>query len=69
MKIVLIILLVVNTVIFALFASYSYKTLKTTQENIEDLRISVDTTNVRLKGIKAALDDKLFGIISNLPKK
>ncbi|MCX6163384.1 MAG: hypothetical protein NTU73_00730 [Ignavibacteriae bacterium] len=69
MKPFIIVILIINTVIFSIFAINSYKTFKMTEQNIQGIRSSIDTTNVRLKNINAALDDKLFGIISNLPKR
>jgi hypothetical protein len=69
MKPLIVVILIINTVIFGIFAINSYKTFKITERNIEELRISIDTTNVRLKNINNALDDKLYGIISGLPKR
>jgi hypothetical protein len=62
-------ILIINTIIFGIFALNSYKTLKITEQNIQGIKSSIDTTNVRLKNINTALDDKLYGIISGLPKR
>ena len=69
MKPLIIVILIINTVIFGIFTLNSYKTFKITEQNIQGIRSSIDTTNVRLKNINSALDDKLYGIISGLPKK
>lgn len=69
MKPFITIILIINTVIFGIFAINTYRTFKITEQNIQGIRSSIDTTNVRLKNINAALDDKLFGIISSLPKR
>ncbi len=69
MKPFIAIILIVNTVIFGIFTLNSIKTFKLTEQHIEDMRISIDTANVRLQKINASLDDKLFGIISSLLKK
>ena len=69
MKPFIAIILIINTVIFGIFALNSYKTFKLTEQHIEDMRISIDTANTRLQKINASLDDKLYGIISNLPRR
>jgi len=69
MKFFITLIIIVNTVIFGVIAFYSYRTFKITEQNIQSIRSSIDTTNVRLKNINSALDDKLYGIISNLPKR
>lgn len=69
MKPFIVVILIVNTVIFGIFALNSYKTFKLTEQHIEDMRISIDTANVRLQKINASLDDKLYGIISSIPKR
>jgi hypothetical protein len=69
MKPLIAVILIVNTIIFGIFTINSYKTFKITEQNIQGIRSSIDTTNVRLKNINNALDDKLYGIISGLPKR
>jgi len=69
MKPFIAIILIVNTVIFSIFTFNSIKSFKLTEQHIEDMRISLDTANVRLQKINASLDDKLYGIISSLPKR
>jgi hypothetical protein len=69
MKPFIAVILIVNTVIFGIFAINSYKTFKMTEQNIQGIKSSIDTTNARLKNINAALDDKLYGIISGMPRK
>jgi hypothetical protein len=69
MKPLIAVILIVNTIIFGIFAINSYKTFKITEQNIQGIKSSIDTTNVRLKNINTALDDKLYGIISGLPKR
>jgi hypothetical protein len=69
MKPFIAIILIVNTVIFGIFTFNSIRTFKLTEQHIEDMRVSLDTANVRLQKINASLDDKLYGIISNLPKR
>jgi len=56
-------ILIINTIIFGIFALNSYKTLKITEQNIQGIKSSIDTTNVRLKNINTALDDKLAVLI------
>jgi hypothetical protein len=69
MKPFIAVILIVNTVIFSIFTFNSIKSFKLTEQHIEDMRISLDTANVRLQKINASLDDKLYGIISSLPKR
>jgi hypothetical protein len=69
MKFLITLIILINTFIFGTIAFYSYRTFKVTEENIKGIKCSMDTTNVRLKNINAALDDKLFGIISAMPKR
>ena len=69
MKFLITIIIIINTVIFGTIAFYSYRTYKVTEQHMQDLKSSIDTTNIRLKNINAALDDKLYGIISNLPRR
>jgi len=69
MKPFIAVILIVNTVIFGIFAINSYKTFKMTEQNIQGIKSSIDSTNVRLKNINASLEDKLYGIISSLPKR
>lgn len=69
MKPFIAVILIVNTIIFGIFTINSYKTFKMTEQHIDDIRINLDTANARLYKINAALDDKLYGIISSLPKR
>lgn len=69
MKPFIVIILIINTVIFGIFTINSIKTFKLTEQHIEDMRVGIDTANVRLQKINSSLDDKLYGIISNLPKR
>lgn len=69
MKFFITLVIIVNTVIFGIIAFYSYRTFKVTEQNIQFIRSSIDTTNVRLKNINASLDDKLYGIISSMPRR
>jgi hypothetical protein len=69
MKFFITLIVIINTVIFGTIAFYSYRTFKITEQNIEGIKSSLDTANVRLKNINSALDDKLYGIISSMPKK
>jgi hypothetical protein len=68
MKIFMALIAIINTVIFSLIACYTFQTYKVTERNIQSLKSSVDTMNVRLKSINSSLDDKLYGIINGLPK-
>jgi hypothetical protein len=70
MKGFLVVIVIVNTVFFgatAFFSMQSYKLLE--KNNSVTVKVSLDTMNVRLKSINASLDDKLYGIMSKLPKK
>jgi hypothetical protein len=69
MKFFITLIVIINTVIFGTIAFYSYKTFKVTEQNIQEIKSSIDTANVRLKNINGALDDKLYGIISSMPKR
>ncbi len=69
MKPFIVIILIINTVIFGIFTINSLKTLKMTEQHIEDIKVNIDTANVRLQKINASLDDKLYGIISTMQKK
>ena len=69
MKSFLIFAIIINTIIFGSISYYNYLSYKYTDKNVQEISRSIDTMNVRLKSIKLSLDDKLYGIISNLPKK
>ncbi len=69
MKIFLTFAIVINTLIFGSLSYYNYLSYKYTEKNFQEINRNIDTMNVRLKGIKVSLDDKLYGIIANLPKK
>lgn len=69
MKIFLAFAIVINTLIFGSLSYYNYLSYKYTEKNFQEINRNMDTMNVRLKGIKVSLDDKLYGIIANLPKK
>jgi hypothetical protein len=68
-KIFLTFAIVINTLIFGSLSYYNYLSYKYTEKNFQEINRNIDTMNVRLKGIKVSLDDKLYGIIANLPKK
>jgi len=68
-KIFLAFAIVINTLIFGSLSYYNYLSYKYTEKNFQEINRNMDTMNVRLKGIKVSLDDKLYGIIANLPKK
>lgn len=69
MKPFIAVILIINTLIFGIFTINFYRSIKVTEQNIQGIRSGIDTANVRLKNINNALDDKLYGIISTLPKK
>jgi hypothetical protein len=69
MKPLIAVILIVNTIIFGIFTINSLRTFKMIEQDIREIQSSIDTTNERLKNINAGLNDKLFGIISGLPKK
>jgi hypothetical protein len=68
MKGFLVFVIIVNTVFFGATAFFSMQSYKLQSKN-DTVKASLDTMNVRLKSINASLDDKLYGIMSNLPKK
>ncbi|MEI7483881.1 MAG: hypothetical protein WCK13_04150 [Ignavibacteriota bacterium] len=70
MKGFLVIIVIINTVFFgatAFFSMQSYKLME--KGNTVTVKASLDTMNVRLKSINASLDDKLYGIMSSMPKR
>jgi hypothetical protein len=69
MKFLITLIILINTFIFGTMAFYSYRTFKVTEENLQGIKSGIDSANVRLKNINAALDDKLYGIISSMPRR
>lgn len=69
MKFFLALAIVVNTIILGSIGYYNFQTYKITEKNIGGINRSIDTMNAHLKSINASLNDKLFGIMANLPKR
>lgn len=69
MKSFIAIIIILNTVFFGAMAYFSIQTYNLTEKNTTGMKASIDSMNVRLKSINASLDDKLYGIMSNFPKK
>jgi uncharacterized protein YoxC len=69
MKFFISLAVIINTIVFCSMGYYTYQTYKITEKNLQGISKSIDTMNVRLKSINGSLDDKLYGIISNLPRR
>ncbi|MFZ4592282.1 MAG: hypothetical protein ACOYN6_14875 [Ignavibacteria bacterium] len=68
MKGFLVIVVIINTVFFGATAFFSMQSYKLMEKG-NTVKASLDTMNVRLKSINASLDDKLYGIMSSMPKR
>ena len=69
MKGFLVFVIIVNTVFFGATAFFSMQSYKLMEKNNVTVKASLDTMNFRIKSINASLDDKLYGIMSNLPRR
>jgi len=68
MKNFIAVIIILNTLFFGAMAYFSMQTYRLTDKNTTGMKASIDSTNVRLKSINASLDDKLYGIMSTMPK-
>lgn len=66
MKAFIAIAVLFNTVFFGAMAYYSMLTYELTEVQTRIIKAGMDTTNIRLKNINTALDDKLYGIMYNM---
>ena len=66
MKPFIAIVIIINTIFFGAMAYYSKLTYELTEVQTIKMKAAMDSTNVRLKNINTALDDKLYGIMYNI---
>ncbi|MFA7359906.1 MAG: hypothetical protein WC139_02600 [Candidatus Kapaibacterium sp.] len=66
MKPFIAIVIIINTIFFGAMAYYSKLTYELTEIQTIVVKAGMDTTNIRLRQINTALDDKLFGIMHNI---
>ena len=66
MKAFIAIAVIFNTVFFGAMAYYSMLTYEMTEVQTRLVKAGMDSTNIRLKNINTALDDKLYGIMYNI---
>lgn len=69
MKYFLSLAIIINTIFFGIISYYTVQSNKLAEKNFQVISKNLDSINVRLKSINLSLDDKLYGIISNLSKK
>jgi len=66
MKAFIAIAVIFNTIFFGAMAYYSMLTYEMTEVQTRLVKAGMDSTNIRLKNINTALDDKLYGIMYNI---
>ncbi len=66
MKAFVAIIIVINTIFMGAMAYFSMQTYDMTIYNAKVSKAGIDSLSSRMRSINASLDDKLYGIMSNI---